>query len=473
MNKNFNFIWLHLGASAFHRAHQCWYLNQLKTEENKNYGWSLSLANIRNSEVTQSILQHLFQQKGLYTLEMISPDGVFEYKVINCIDNIILWDEGLKNTVFEGAKKETKIISFTVTEGGYYLREDGHLDIIDPSIQSDLVENIDPITLYGVLVKIMQIRMINNSGPITLLSCDNLRSNGSRFSQGFNEFVNEKKDPNLSKWIENNISTPNSMVDRITPRFKNDIYDRLENNVIKNDKVPVSCEKFSQWVIEDNFITPRPKLEKVGVQFVDDVLPYEEVKIRVLNASHSCVAWAGTLLGKHYVDESLLPDVQKWIRDYILKDVETVLSSTHINLENYCDVTLKRFSNKSVRDTNQRVSSDSIAKINEFLVPTIKALYDKGIKPNATLIFLALYFRFMQKCVCGSLIFEYQDRALNKVNFEVIFSSEDPLALFSKTKNLFGSLSENPIFLDDLRNALYRVDEKLHIMADDEQKKSY
>ncbi|WP_420854121.1 hypothetical protein [Sodalis ligni] len=96
MNKNFNFIWLHLGASAFHRAHQCWYINKLKAEENKNYEWSISLANIRNSEFTQSILQHLFHQKGLYTLEMISPNGVFEYKIINCIDNVILWDEGLK-----------------------------------------------------------------------------------------------------------------------------------------------------------------------------------------------------------------------------------------------------------------------------------------------------------------------------------------------------------------------------------------
>ncbi|ENM5740584.1 mannitol dehydrogenase family protein [Vibrio mimicus] len=469
MNRNSKSIWLHLGASAFNRAHQNWYLNRLKEKENNEYSWSLSLANIRKSDVSQRILEHLSQQRNIYTLEMISPDGIIKYETIHSIDNVILWDEGLNKTVTEGGRKETKIISFTVTEGGYYLCEDGHLDISDPEIQSDLSESKDTTTLYGLLVKIMKIRIINNSGPITLLSCDNLRSNGSRFFHAFIEFIEEKQDVNLLSWVKNNISTPNSMVDRITPRFNQDIHPRIEKNGIFDDKVPVSCEEFSQWVIEDNFISSRPQLENVGVEFVKDVLPYEEAKIRVLNASHSCVAWAGTLLGKHYIDESLLPDVQQWIRNYILNDVRAVLPSNEIDLENYCDITLKRFSNKWVRDTNQRVSSDSIAKVNEFILPTIKSLYDKKITPAATLVFPALYFRFMEKSTCNHLIFEYQDRAFNKVNFEFIFKTEDPLFTFCKTKNLFGSLSDSDTFLNDMRNALSHVDERLHAMIVDEK----
>ncbi|MEC5317650.1 D-arabinitol 4-dehydrogenase [Brenneria populi subsp. brevivirga] len=471
MNNDSKFIWLHLGASSFHRAHQSWYLNRLKEEDNEGYSWSLSLANIRKSDVSQNILRHLFQQNGIYTLEIISPNGNIKYKKIDSIDNVILWDKGLKKIVSEGARKETKVISFTVTEGGYYFREDGRLDVSDPEVQADLIENVEPTTLYGVLVRIMQVRMMSDSGPVTLLSCDNLRSNGSRFLLAFIEFVEQKKDNNLLSWIKNNISAPNSMVDRITPRFNDEIYSRLEKNSIYGDKVPVSCEEFSQWIIEDKFIAIRPNLEKVGVEFVDDVLPYEEAKIRVLNASHSCVAWTGSLLGKYYVDESLLPDVQKWIRDYILQDVSKVLSSTNINLDEYCEMTLKRFSNKWVRDTNQRVSSDSIAKVNEFILPTMKSLYDQGVSPTATLIFPALYFRFMQKSVCNGLIFEYQDRASEKVNFKEIFTSQEPLINFSKTKNLFGSLTDNPAFLDDLRNALRHVDAKLDIMREHEHKK--
>ncbi|WP_345829494.1 D-arabinitol 4-dehydrogenase [Erwinia sp. HDF1-3R] len=455
-------IWLHLGSGAFHRAHQSWYLNQLK--EKGDDRWSLSLANIRNS-ATQKTLQQLAHQQGRYTLEIISPEGQKQYQTLRAIENVILWDAGLRTLVDEAARAETKIISFTVTEGGYFLDDEGHLDLTDNAIASDLQEQAETITLYGALVKILRARMARDSGPITLLSCDNLRNNGDSFYRGLMAFLMAKQDPALLAWASQNTCAPNSMVDRITPKFDAEIYTRLAQNGIHDDEAPLSCESFSQWVMEDNFIAGRPSLEKVGVEFAENVTPYEEAKIRVLNACHSGVAWVGSLLGKRYIDESLLPQVRQWMTDYVMQDVSAALPPTNIDLAEYCATTLHRFSNPWVRDTNQRVSSDSIAKLHEFIVPTLKACYQQGATPRATLILPALYFRFMQQRDRETLGFEYEDRALESVDFAAIFRAGDPLAAFAKTKKLFGSLSEQPELLADLRDAVQRVDTQLQIMG--------
>ncbi|MDT3723241.1 D-arabinitol 4-dehydrogenase [Pseudomonas oryzihabitans] len=448
-------IWLHLGAGAFHRAHQAWYLNLLKNAGHCE--WGLSLANIRNS-ATQLTLQQLARQQGRYTLEIISPEGDKQYQTITVVDQVILWDELLRTLIAQGANPRTKIISFTVTEGGYFLKEDGHLDVEHHAILADLSERGESSTLYGALCKILRARMLSGGEPVTLLSCDNLRNNGSSFYRGLLDFVAAKNDLPLLNWIQQNTSAPNSMVDRITPKINTAIHARLTDDGIHDDQVPVSCEAFSQWVLEDDFIAGRPPLENVGVEFVSSVTPYEEAKIRVLNASHSGVAWAGALLGKQYIDESLLPQVKTWIRSYVSEDVKPALQPTEIDVDYYSATILKRFSNTWIRDTNQRVSSDSIAKLHEFIIPTLKARYQMGHTPKATLILPALWFRFMHKRHQGQLAFEYQDRALNSVDFNTIFTSNDPLSAFARTKKIFGGISDQPTFVDDLRHALARVD---------------
>lgn len=446
--------WLHLGAGAFHRAHQSWYLNQLRDQGETS--WSLTLANIRNS-ATQQTLQQLADQQGRYTLEIISPEGQMTYQPITAIEQVILWDSGLKTLINVGADSATKIISFTVTEGGYFLDDEGHLNTDDRAIQADLAEEDETSTLYGALVKILRARMQQNGGAVTLLNCDNLRNNGDSFYRGLLEFVSEKNDPDLLAWIKQHTSAPNSMVDRITPKFDEAIYSRLEQQGITDDRVPLCCEAFSQWVIEDNFIAGRPALEQVGVEFVDDVTPFEEAKIRILNASHSGIAWAGSLLGYQYIDQSLTPQVQQWIRDYVLQDVVPCLEPAQFNLEEYCDTTLNRFSNRWVRDTNQRVSSDSIAKLHEFIVPTLKARFQQHQQPDATLVLTALFFLFMQQRHQGKLAFDYQDRAIDSLSFEEIYNADDPLRAFASSKKLFGSLAGKPEFIDRLAAVVEQV----------------
>lgn len=450
--------WLHLGAGAFHRAHQAWYLNQLHLKGDTR--WTLALANIRNSQ-TQETLQRLRTQNGRYTLELISPAGERRYQTIASVSKIILWDPGIRSLIEEGSHPDTRIISFTVTEGGYFLDDDGHLDLQHPAVIADLAGNSDPVTLYGALIRIFRQRIESGAGPVTLLSCDNLRNNGDSVLSGLTEFVQASDDTCLLKWIKSNVSSPNSMVDRITPKFDEEIFARLAEHGIHGDQVPLSCESFAQWVVQDRFIAGRPALEEAGVDFKDNVMHYEETKIRILNASHSGVAWAGALMGKDYIDESLTPQVVQWIRDYVMHDVKMTLELDDDELREYCDSTLSRFSNRWVRDTTQRVSSDSIAKLHQYILPVIRLVYAQGGRPHATMILPALWMRFMQRQQKETLLFKYEDRALDEVDFKAIFSAEDPLLAFTESKKIWGGLSGHPELYKDMLLALKCVDRGL------------
>ena len=451
-------FWLHLGAGAFHRAHQSWYLDQLHKLGDTR--WSLALGNIRNS-ASQTTLDQLASQQGVYTLEVISPEGDIDYQTLRAIKKVIPWDPELAQLIAVGASPDTKLISFTVTEGGYFLKDDGHLDLAHPAIVEEIASTGKISTLYGILVAILRQRMATQAGPITLLNCDNLRHNGDSLRRGLMEYLTALNDKALAAWCETAISTPNSMVDRITPKTDAALLERVQAQGIDDDLVPVACEAFSQWVIEDDFIAGRPELERVGVEFVDDVIPFEEAKIRVLNASHSGIAWAGALLGAQSIDESLTPLVKQWIRDYVEQDVSAVLPSGPIDVNQYCSTTLHRFGNAKVPDTTQRVSSDSIAKLQQFILPTLKTRYQQGEVPRATLVLVALYYLFMQRRAAGALPFDYQDRAIESVPFDAIFAEQDSLQAFAQSSALFGALVEQPTFTDDLRGAVTQVTQLL------------
>ncbi len=441
--------WLHLGASAFFRAHQAYYLNELNA-----HNWKIHLANLRNS-ASQQTLQALQAQQGDYTLEIISPEGDFEYKKITALNDIILWDVGLASTIKVGVAKETKIISFTVTEGGYFLTDDGRLDLEHPCVVSDLNNEGEMQTLYGTITQILLGRMYNNSGAISLLCCDNLRNNGESFLQGLNDFIDAKNFPELKQWVKHHVCAPNSMVDRITPKFEESIFKRIAQKNIKDD-VPLSCEKFTRWVIQDSFITERPLLEQVGVEFVDDVAPYEEAKIRLLNASHSGLAWAGALNNKTYINETLSTHIVSIIKNYAQNDVGFALQQHGINIDTVseCNTILNRFKNPYVKDTVARISSDSIAKLSGFIVPTLKDCFEQNKMPTSSLKLAGLYFFFLKKYNQNQLPFEYEDCALSQLNVKEIFSASNPIHAFATSKILFGSLCDCQKFCDSLEQTI-------------------
>ena len=437
------FVILHLGLGSFHRAHQAVYLHELIKQGDTS--WVLAGGNLRPDMA--DTIDALQRQGGAYTLETVSPAGDRHYERITSIQRIIPYEPSLAGLIDVGADAATRIISFTVTEAGYYLDSEHRLETSYPELASDLAGTTRS-TIYGALAAILNERKKRGGGPVTLLNCDNLRSNGERFMAGFTDFLTRRNDLALLAWVKSSTSAPNDMVDRITPRPLPEVAQRVKAATGVDDGAPVMGEKFIQWVIEDHFIAGRPAWEKVGAEMVSSVLPYEEAKIRILNSSHSCFAWAGTLIGLNYIHEGVAhPAIRQMAFDYVTDDVIPSLQADTnpypLDLAAYRDVVIDRFSNPHLRDTNQRVAADGFAKIPGFLWPTLRECLARGASIAATARLPALFFEFLARWHRGELAYEYQDQGMDAASAHAFFETTDPLAAFSRDPILWGPLAGN------------------------------
>jgi D-arabinitol 4-dehydrogenase len=443
---------LHIGIGSFHRAHQAWYLHRLIAGGDTD--WSLAVGSIR--EDMAPLLEQLARQDGAYTLETVTPQGEREYEVIRSIRRVLPWDSNVERLIEVGAQAATRIISFTVTEGGYYLDHHDHLDVASPDLAADLKGGRG--TIYGTLGAILRARMERGGGPVTLLNCDNLRSNGDRFRAGLLAFLELRGEDAVRQWVLDHTSCPNSMVDRITPRPSSELAPRVFAATGFDDRAAVMSEKFIQWVIEDEFVAGRPAWENVGVELVDSVFPYEEAKIRILNASHSCIAWAGTLAGLRFIHEgTAVPAIYDMAYEYITRDVIPCLTPSPLDLERYRDVVLERFGNPHIEDTNQRVTADGFSKIPGFIVPTLRELLERGKPLDATAMLPALFFTFLQRWHLGELPYAYQDGVMDPLAAHAMLDATDPLAAFCAERQLWGDLADRPELAAAISRATQRV----------------
>ena len=444
---------LHIGAGSFHRAHQAWYLHRLI--ESGDASWSLAVGNIRGD--MNAVLDALAAQNGEYTLETVTPQGEREYERVKSIKQVVPWSADLAQLIATGAAPECRIVSFTVTEGGYYLDEHDRLDTANADLAADLKGA--RTTIYGALAAILDARMKNGAGKVSLQNCDNLRSNGDRFKAGMLEFLQLRGETALRDWMIANTSCPNSMVDRITPRPTPDVAERVKAATGFDDRAPVMGEKFIQWVIEDEFCAGRPAWEKVGAEMVESVLPYEEAKIRILNASHSCIAWAGTLVGLQYIHEGTQDlEIRALAEAYVTEDVIPCLTPSPIDLAKYRDVVLDRFSNPYIKDTNQRVAADGFSKLPGFIAPTLSECFARNVDPDATAVLPALFFRFLERWHENKLPYAYQDGVMDPAVAHGYFTASDPVKAFVADKLLWGSMVQSENLERVMRKAIARVD---------------
>ncbi len=444
---------LHLGLGSFHRAHQAVYLQRL--HDRGDTTWSLAGGNIRPDMA--DTLAALVAQRGEYTLETIAPDGQTRYERIRAIRDVVPYEASLAGLVDLGARPETRIVSFTVTEAGYYLDDRHRLNAAMADVQGDLAGRTRS-TIYGALAAILAERVKRGSGPLTLMNCDNLRSNGERFRAGLLDFLRLKGDTPLAAWVERHTTCPNAMVDRITPRPLPEVAARVKAATGWDDRAPVMGEAFIQWVIEDHFAAGRPAWETVGAEMVASVLPYEEAKIRLLNATHSCIAWAGSLIGLSYIHEGVqVPAIRRMAFDYVTQDAIPVLSPSPIDLPKYRDVVLDRFSNAHLRDTNQRVAMDGFSKIPGFIVPTLRERLARGESIAKVAVLPALFFAFLERWHRGELAYAYQDGVMDPAVAHGFFAAADPLAAFCADPALWGPLAGDARLVAALAAALREV----------------
>jgi D-arabinitol 4-dehydrogenase len=457
------FTLLHLGLGSFHRAHLAVYLHQL--QQSGDPRWALASGNIR-PDMAQTI-ETLIAQNGAYTLETVTPQGARTYTRITSIQTVVPYTTDLSGLIEIGAQANTRIISFTVTEAGYYLDANNQLDLNFADLQADLAAaraGQPGSTIYGALAAILRARMHANAGPVTLLNCDNLRHNGDLSRSGLLQFIAMMDDAPLLAWVQTHTANPNAMVDRITPRPTAAVQARVKEATGIDDAAALMAESFIQWVIEDTFIAGRPAWESVGVEMVSSVQAYEEAKIRLLNATHSCIAWAGTLVGYTFIHEGTHdPLIRQFAHDYVTHDVIPVLDTpTHpspLDLANYRDVVLDRFGNPAILDTNQRVAMDGFSKLPGFIAPTIRERLARGESIASVAMLPALFLAYLQRWHAGQIPYTYQDQAMEPLVAHAICEAADPIQAFCADEPLWGNLANDARLISALRTAAVRVTE--------------
>ncbi len=362
---------VHLGVGGFHRAHQAMYVDRL-LESGEGLDWGICGVGVMPGD--RRMQQVLQAQDHLYTLVLKGADGSLEPRVVGAVVDYLFAPDDPEAVIERMADERTRIVSLTVTEGGYHFDAvTGEVDLEDPALLADLQPGAVPRTAFGLITEALARRRSRGVAPFTVMSCDNIESNGNVARRCIGAFA-AARDADLGAWVHTQVTFPNSMVDRITPATTPDDVAMVRERFGIEDAWPVVCEPFTQWVLEDDFVGERPRLEAVGVQVVDDVVSYELMKLRLLNASHQALAYLGHLAGYRLVHEVCQdPLFADFLLGYMREEAEpTLMPVPGIDLHDYQHALVERFSNPEVRDTVARLCADTSDRIPKWLLPVVR-----------------------------------------------------------------------------------------------------
>jgi mannitol 2-dehydrogenase len=386
---------VHFGVGAFHRAHQAMYIDDLLARGFSD--WAICGVGVLDAD--RAMRDALRAQDNLYTLAASAPDGTSEARVIGSIHDYLFAPDDPGAVLDRLVDPATRIVSLTITEGGYSINDaTGEFDPRDPLTLRDLEPDAGlPGSVLGFLTAGLARRRETGVPPFTVMSCDNIQGNGHVARTAVMSFA-ARKDPDLAAWIGDNVAFPNSMVDRITPATTDATREWVAAEYGIEDRWPVRCEDFTQWVLEDQFPTGRPPYELVGVQVVDDVLPYELMKLRLLNATHQMMAYPGILAGESLVHEVARdPLFSGLLLDYMhLEAIPTLQPVPGVDLDAYCQQLIDRYSNDAIRDTLARLAYDASSRIPKFLLPVLRHQLESGGEFRRCAFTLAAWSRFLE-----------------------------------------------------------------------------
>ena len=435
---------VHVGIGGFHRSHEAFYTDQL-LHDPSNSDWGI--CGVALLEFDTKIHQTLKDQNGLYTLIVKELDGTQTTKVIGSIVEYLYAPENTLAVIEKMASPEVKIISLTITEGGYnYNEATKEFDFNTPSIQHDLEHADAPKTIFGYLTQALKLRKERGLTGCTIQSCDNIQGNGHMTKRMLLSYVS-KAVPELVEWIESHVSFPNAMVDRITPATAPSDIINLKETTGVEDAWPVVCEPFKQWVIEDDFIEGRPAWETVGAQFVENVEPYEKMKLSLLNAGHSVLGILGALIGYDTIDESVSNiHIRTFLHNYMDIEVSPTLGDLEgINLKEYKASLLERFGNINIKDQIDRICSESSAKFPIFILPTVNAqLVEKGSVEFAAFVVAAWAIYSLGKDENGKDVV-IKDAMKSQLYDKAVASVMESTS-FLTLESIFGKLQSSAVF---------------------------
>jgi mannitol 2-dehydrogenase len=429
---------VHLGVGGFHRAHQAMYLDGL-LEQGKALDWGICGVGVLPSD--RRMAEVMAAQDCLYTLVVKHPDGTWDARIIGSITEYLFAPDDPEAVVEKMAVESTRIVSLTVTEGGYNIDPvTGEFDAADPGVVHDLQPGAAPTTSFGLVTEALVRRRDRGLPPFTVVSCDNIEHNGDVARQSFAAFAT-LRDPDLGAWVEREVSFPNCMVDRITPATTDEDRAEVARRFGVEDGWPVVCEPFAQWVLEDRFGLGRPPLEEVGVQLVEDVEPYELMKLRLLNAGHQALAYLGRLAGYELVhDAAQDPLFRRFLLGYMEQEATPTLRPVPgIDLDDYRRNLIERFSNPAIRDTLARLAFDGSERLPKWLLPVVRENLSTGGEIRRSAAVVAGWARYCEGVDEKGQPIEVVDRRRDSLMARARRQREDPLA-FIADRELFGDL---------------------------------
>ena len=380
---------VHLGVGAFHRAHQAVYTDDVLERDGGD--WGILGVSLRSPGVRDS----LAPQDCLYTVVSRGRDGEAA-RVVGAIGEVVFAPDDPPRLLARMANPAIRVVTLTVSEKGYcHDPATGRLRDDDPDIAHDLTNPERPRTAIGYLVSALAMRRAAGAKPFTILCCDNLPRNG-KVVRGIVLAFAELRDPALAAWISENAPFPCTMVDRIVPAATDSDRDGVATLIGRRDNAAVIAEPFRQWVIEDTFACGRPAWEKAGAEMVADVAPYEEMKLRLLNGSHSILAYLGYLAGFEYIAETIdQPAFHRFIRDFMDEDVSPTLNlPPGVDLESYKAALLERFANPALRHRTWQIAMDGSQKLPQRLLDTARDRLAAGAPVGRLALGVAAWMRY-------------------------------------------------------------------------------
>lgn len=443
---------VHLGIGAFHRGHQAVYTDDVLASG--DHRWGILGASLRSADTRDA----LSPQNGLYTIAVRSATGT-EHRVIGSLISLLVAPENPEALIAAMADPQVKIVSLTVTEKGYCIDPaTGRLDEQHPDIRHDVANPDQPKSAPGYLLAALHRRRALGVKPFTVMSCDNLPSNGEKLHAILVKLAGLRS-AEFARFIETEVACPSTMIDRIVPQTTDEDRAIAKAALHLDDAWPIATEPFTQWVIEDRFPEGRPAWEHFGAELVADVAPYEAMKLKLLNASHTSLAFLGSLAGYRTVADAMNdPVISDFIARFMAEDVTPVLTiPPGADVNAYAASLVERFRNLALKHRLEQIASDSSQKIPQRLLGTARDRLEKGLPLGRLAFSIAAFILYARGVDEHGLPLVLKDPMADDLHKSIASAGDSPdamaNALLTKTA-IFGPLGQDPAFAGPIHEAL-------------------
>ncbi|HCB2601803.1 MULTISPECIES: mannitol dehydrogenase family protein [Citrobacter] len=446
---------VHFGFGAFHRAHQALLTDRVLNAQGGD--WGICEISLFSGD---RLMSQLREQNHLYTVLEKGANGnqaIIVGAVKECLNAKL---DSLAAIIEKFCEPQVAIVSLTITEKGYCIDPaTGSLDVSNPRIIHDMQHPTEPHSAPGILVEALHRRRERGLSPFTVLSCDNIPDNGHVVKNAVLGMA-EKRAAELAAWIQQHVSFPGTMVDRIVPAATEESLDEITRELGVADPCAISCEPFIQWVIEDNFVAGRPQWEVAGVQMVDDVLPWEQMKLRMLNGSHSFLAYLGYLAGFQHISDCMQDSAfREAAYRLMINEQAPTLRITNVDLSRYAASLIERFANPALKHRTWQIAMDGSQKLPQRMLEGIREHLARGSDWPLLALGVAGWMRYVSGVDDTGATIDIRDPLSEKIRLLVESSSDaERVSALLSLQEVFGTdLVKNPLFVQAIEQAWRRI----------------